>query len=302
MDTIAAMLLPLLAVLAAVLALVPTGSLLLALAQNRKAGELALARRLCGGPLWLAVALSLADALISVPLAVLLTPLGRHRPEPPLYGGRPLGRTPVLLVHGLYHNSSAWRIFRRRLGRAGLTQTRAFGYSSFGPSFSDIAGALAEDIRAMAAQSPTGRIFLVGHSLGGLLIRAACAEASVCACVAGMVTLGAPHRGSTLAGSIAVGRLGRSLDRGGAVLRSLEGLAECPAPALSLFTPVDCMVQPLSGSLITGRQREAGWREVCVGAVSHVGLLYHGRTTALAAEFLLACAEEAADWQEGERG
>ncbi len=298
MNIIAAILLLLLAVLA----VIPAGSLLLALAQNRRAGELALARRLCGGPLWLAVGLSLADALVSVPLAVLLTPLGRHRPEPPLYGGRPLGRTPVLLVHGLYHNTSAWQIFRRRLARAGLTQARAFGYSSFGPSFPDIATALADEIRAMAAQSPTGRILLVGHSLGGMLIRAACAEASVCACVAGIVTLGAPHRGSTLAGSIAIGRLGRSLDRGGAVLRGLEGLAECRAPALSLFTPVDGMVQPLSGSLVTARQKAAGWREACVGAVSHVGLLYHGRTTALAAEFLLACAEEAAGGQEGERG
>lgn len=282
------------AALAALLLAVPLLSTLLALVSNSRARELELARRLCGGGLWLAVPLSLLDAALSVALALLLAPLGRFRPEP-------IGqyaRTPVLLVHGLYHNTSAWALLRRRLARRGL-QARAFGYSSFGPAFADIAGALAREITATAARSPDGRVLLAGHSLGGLLIRAACSEPDVCACVAGIVTMGAPHRGSILAGSLAVGRLGRSLDRGGAALRELEGLAECPAPALSLFTPVDGMVQPLSGSLITGRQKRAGWREACVGPVSHVGLLYHGRTASLAAEFLLACAGADAG---GERG
>lgn len=285
-----------LALLSVLLLAVPLGSLLLAFAENRRAGELTQVRRLCAGPLWLSVALSLADALSSVALALLLAPFGRHRPEPPLHGGRALDRVPTLLVHGLYHNTSAWQLFRRRLASAGLPLTRAFGYSSFGPAYADIAQELAGEIRAMAAQSPTGRILLVGHSLGGLLIRSACAEAGVCALVAGIVTLGTPHRGSTLAGRLAVGRLGRSLDRSGAALVSLEGRAQCPTPALSLFTPVDGMVQPLSGSLLTPEQELSGWREACVGAVSHVGLLFHARTASLAAEFLLAREGE------GERG
>lgn len=272
---------------------VPLGCALLALLENSRAGELAQVRRLCAGPLWPAVALSLADALASVFLAVLLTPLGRLRPEPPLHGGRVLERVPVLLVHGLYHNTSAWQFFRRRLARAGLPLARAFGYSSFGRTYADIALELASEIRTMAALSPTGRILLVGHSLGGLLIRSACAEAGVCACVAGIVTLGTPHRGSILAGRLAMGRLGRSLDRSGAALVSLQGRAKCAAPALSLFTPVDGMVQPLSGSLLTPEQVLSGWREACVGPLSHVGMLYRPRPAALAAEFLLACAGEA---------
>lgn len=263
---------------------VPLLTSLLALASNRRARELELARKLCGGGLWQAVPLALLDAAVSVALSVLLAPLGRFRPEPLAAGAR----TPVLLVHGLYHNTSAWAVLRRRLERCGF-QTRAFGYSSFGPAFGDIAVALAREIEATAAKSPSGRVLLLGHSLGGLLIRAACSEAGVCACVAGIVTLGTPHRGSTLAGSMAIGRLGRSLDRGGAALSHLAGLAECSAPALSLFTPVDGMVQPLSGSLITGRQKRAGWREVCVGPVSHVGLLYHGRTASLVCDFLREC-------------
>lgn len=278
------------AVLLALLMAIPLVGALLAVAENLRTSELRQARLLCGGPLWLSLLLSLADALVSVCRAVALTPFGLHRPEPPLAGGAPLAAVPVLLVHGLYHNTSAWFSFRRELARAGMRLSRAFGYSSFGQDFSSIAAALAGEVRAMAAQSPTGRVVLVGHSLGGLLIRAACTEPGVCACVAGIVTLGTPHRGSSLSGSIAIGRLGRSLERDGAVMRLLERREECPVPALSLFSPVDGMVQPLSGSFITERQKQAGWSEICVGAVSHVGLLYHARTKSLAAQFLLECA------------
>lgn len=268
---------------------VPVGTTLLALAANLSAGELGLARRLCGGALLPALVRSCLDSALSLFLTTLAYPLGWLRPRP----RAPYGATPVILVHGLYHNPSAWLLLRRRLAAAGLRDTLAFGYSSFGPGFLEIAAGLARTIAEEARKSPTGRVLLAGHSLGGLLLRAACADRQVCEKVAGMVTLGSPHRGSTLAGLLAVGRLGRGLRPGGEALRVLEGLGECAVPALSLYTPTDGMVQPLSGSLMTERMRAAGWREACVGPVSHVGLLYHGRTARLAAEFLMKCQAQA---------
>lgn len=265
----------------------------LALAENLRAGQLARVRRLCNGALLPALVRSLVNSVWSLWLTALALPFGRvsRRPAPGPFSG-----TPVLLVHGLYHNPAAWFVLRRRLALAGFGDTVAYGYSSFGPDFATIAAGLARVIRKSAENSPTGRVLLVGHSLGGLVIRAACASIregggeAVCPLVAGMVTLGTPHRGSTLATMLAVGRLGRGLRPGGEALRILEGLEECNAPGLSLYSPTDAMVLPLSGSLLTERMRAAGWREQCLGPVSHVGLLYHREAARLTMGFLKGCA------------
>jgi len=116
--------------------------------------------------------------------------------------------------------------------------------------------------------------------------------------VAGVVTLGAPHQGSTLAGMLGIGRLARGLAPGGEVLRALRALvqaaesarpAQTCAPWLSLFTPTDGMVLPLSGALIGEAERRAGWVERALPAMSHVGLLYSGAAAREALAFLSAC-------------
>ena len=130
-------------------------------------------------------------------------------PQPAItqHDGQPL----VILVHGLYHNPAAWFVLRRRLARAGFAQVRVYGYASFHRDFEDIAAGLTEMLLQAGREAPGGRVALVGHSLGGLVIRAACADprlASGEGCsLAGVVTLGTPHRGSTLAGVFGVGRL-----------------------------------------------------------------------------------------------
>jgi triacylglycerol lipase len=257
----------------------------LALTENLRAGDLPRVRALCRCGLVRACCSTFINAVWSLLLTVLALPLGavfarEQRPR------QPAAQPPVLLVHGLYHNPSAWFAFRRQLKAGGFTSVLSYGYSSFGPHFSVIAAGLADEIRAAAKGSPSGRVQLVGHSLGGLVIRAACAEPGVCGLVEGVVTLGTPHQGSTLAGLLAVGRLGRGLEPGGEVLTTLEGLPECPVRALSLYTPTDGMVLPLSGALLTERQHMAGWKEEPVAPMSHVGLLYARDVAARAIEHL----------------
>lgn len=253
----------------------------LAVTENLRAGCLPLQRRLCG-VLWLGLARAFFNSVWTLWLTALVLPLGllpRHASTQRHHG------IPVLLVHGLYHNRAAWLLFRRRLARAGLPSVRSYSYPSFGRSFADIAAGLAQEILAASQASPDGRVQLVGHSLGGLLIRAACADARVqgdprCR-VAGVVTLGTPHQGSTLAGMLGLGRLARGLAPQGEALRLLRGLPAA-APGLSLYSPTDGMVLPLSGSLLEQKEKDAGWTEVCLRPVSHVGLLYSGEAAQLA--------------------
>jgi pimeloyl-ACP methyl ester carboxylesterase len=94
---------------------------------------------------------------------------------------------------------------------------------------------------------PVDRLALVGHSMGGLIVRAACAVRSEAsrpwhAAVTNVVTLGTPHLGAPLAGGVGTGAraltrlpetaaLGRILDqRSAGVLDLVEGLADDVPP------------------------------------------------------------------------
>lgn len=282
---------------AAALLFVPLLTGLLAVAENLRAGELARQRELCACPLPCALFRAFANSVWSLWLTALLLPLGwLAARRPARRNSAPADAVPVILVHGLYHNPAAWTVFRRRLAAAGFTDVRPYAYSSFGPAFEHIASGLAELMLQAAEASPAKRVLLVGHSLGGLLIREACADARIAGggrCrVAGVVTLGTPHRGSRLAGLLGVGRLARGLTPGGGVIARVRGLPACAAPALSLFSPTDGMVLPLSGSLLDAREEAAGWRQECLCPVSHVGLLYSREAARRAVGFLLAQAAD----------
>ena len=279
-------------VLAAVLAGPAVLMGVLAHTENLRTGQLRRVRQLCGGSLFPAVLRALGNSIWSMWLTALALPFAGFASQGASAHTRGHATPPVLYVHGLYHNPAAWFVLRRRLARAGFTAWRTYGYSSFGPSFMEIAAGLAHSIRAAAAESADGTVLLVGHSLGGLIIRAAVAQAGLESCVRGIVTLGTPHQGSTLAGMLAVGRLGRGLKPGGEILRHLAALPPCRARALSLYTPTDAMVLPLSGALLLPGDKAAGWRETCLPALSHVGLLYNKKAAALATAFLQECLRE----------
>jgi len=293
-----------LAVLAAVAVLlfIPALTGLLSFAENRRLGQTARQRALLGGSLAAGLARAFGNAVWTLWLTVLVLPLGR------LMGFDCSGRggeklPPVILVHGLYHNPAAWFVMRLRLRRAGFTDVRCYGYASFGCAFTDISVGLAELLLAVARERRDGRVLLMGHSLGGLVIRAACADARVSGAagvaggagaagveVAGVVTLGTPHQGSTLAGMLGMGRLARGLAPEGEVLRLLRAMPVPRAPWLSLYTPTDGMVLPLAGALLGADEHSAGWVERPLPAMSHVGLLYSTAAARQALAFLQDCA------------
>ena len=268
---------------------VPLLSYALYLRENARAGLLPRTRELCGGSLFWPLLRAAANSVWSITLVILAYPLGwlpQPRPRPCGPGGLP----PVVLTHGLYHNASAWFLYRRRLRRAGFADVRTYAYPSFFRPFEDIVAGLVRQALAAAAASPTGQVLLVGHSLGGLVVRSACAAEALRGRVAGIVTLGTPHQGSNVAGLLAIGRLGRALRPGGEVLAVLRELPVCPGPALSLYSPLDNLVLPLSCLFLEEREMVAGWKQVCSPPVSHVGMLYDRRVVALGVAFLLRAA------------
>ncbi len=75
----------------------------------------------------------------------------------------------ALMVHGMGRSPVSMALLAARLGRAGV-QSRFFGYLPAARSFEAIAERLARRLEALAME---GDYLVIGHSLGGLLLRAA---------------------------------------------------------------------------------------------------------------------------------
>jgi triacylglycerol lipase len=129
---------------------------------------------------------------------------------------------PVFLVHGLYHNASAWVLYRWWLKRAGYTNIYCWSYNSFGPTFELIVKGYHEWVQdIMDRHHPGEQSIMMGHSLGGLIIRSYLAGSASAPRVTAAVTLGTPHQGSKLA-ALGFSRLARSLIYQGALIQELE--------------------------------------------------------------------------------
>ena len=182
---------------------------------------------------------------------------------PPCEGGKE--GMPVVLVHGLYHNRSAWAVMKFRLRRAGLKNLHTYQYNSFTAPFEPAVAGLARKLDEL----PDGPFLLVGHSLGGLVCRAVAGDPRYRNRVAGLVALGSPHGGSDLA-RLGGNRMARDLIPGRHISRRMAEVVDPDCPRLALYNLVDDYVFPLD-KLQPGRP---GWREEVCPPMGHVWMLF----------------------------
>jgi pimeloyl-ACP methyl ester carboxylesterase len=107
------------------------------------------------------------------------------------YKSRP---TDVLLVHGMGRSPFSMAPLARRLRREGL-RTHFFGYQAARDPFQKIAGQL----RNFLDQHTQKKLIVIGHSLGGLLLRVAIAEQAPEARPLQLFQLGSPNHSPQLA-------------------------------------------------------------------------------------------------------
>ena len=123
----------------------------------------------------------------------------------------------MVFVHGLWMTGIDMLLLRRRLRRCGFA-VRQFSY----PSMRADVKANAERLQRFICSLDADTIHLVGHSLGGLVIRQFLDDSygiEMRQQVGRIVTLGAPHNGSIVARQLATipilrYLLGRSFDHG----------------------------------------------------------------------------------------
>ena len=154
-------------------------------------------------------------------------------------------RYPVVLVHGYASTESAWTPLRRALAEARFGHIVSLNYNSF---VTDPVAVSAELTHQALAAAGASRVHLVGHSLGGLIVRGAlAASAALSAQTASAVTIASPHSGALLA-RIAPGRCARIMHRGP---RSVLPGCDAPRPVrwLAYYSDADRVVPVASARI-----------------------------------------------------
>ena len=136
-------------------------------------------------------------------------------------------RLPVLLVHGYGGCARQWAPVRAALLAAGFTTVETFAYDSLSFDVATLARQLGQTVRRLLAEREAEgvrEVILVGHSLGGVIVRYAVSLGGLDAVVRAAVTVAAPHGGCALA-RLAVAPAAVQLRPGSALLQRLEAAA-----------------------------------------------------------------------------
>ena len=134
--------------------------------------------------------------------------------------------TPVVLVHGFLGNRSSWFPLERGLAAAGVVNVHAVTYRASVSDLPTMAAQVVSTCRHAIREAGADQVHVVGHSLGGLVLRYALHVLGLADCVGTAVTVATPHRG------VPVARFGR-----GALVTALR-------PRSPLLAELDAACRP----------------------------------------------------------
>jgi triacylglycerol lipase len=237
------------------------------------------------GPVFLLILRGFCSALVSQVLVVVAALTGLYPRFWRLPPG-PAGKPPVIFVHGLYHDHTAWFFYLHWFRRWGWSHLKAITLRGKFRPISEYAEALAKVVNEVREETGSARVDLVGHSMGGLVIRAFLAAHRNQGMVRTVVTLGTPHAGSKL-GVFAVGGARKDLLPGSPFLTALNGSGvQVPQGGhlYSIYSILDTMVLPNDSAIPRGE----GVTSLTAGPVNHLGLLFSRKT----AELVRRCLEQ----------
>jgi pimeloyl-ACP methyl ester carboxylesterase len=192
-------------------------------------------------------ALSMAQCAVRYPLGMIEAAVRTGRPR-----NDGTHDTPVVLVHGYGHNRSGWFVLDRALRNAGFSSVHTMNYVAWGhEGVPELAARLARRVEAVRRLTGADKVHVVGHSMGGVLLRYYVQVLGGAEFVDTAITIASPHEG-TVTALAGVGRGARDLRPGSRVMRRLAA----PSPAAagvrwhSFYSNLDVFVQPSASAVL----------------------------------------------------
>lgn len=179
--------------------------------------------------------------------------------------------TPIILLHGYFHNRSAFVVMRRALKRAGFRTVSTVNYNPFSHGLEDLASQLSAHVEEVLGTTEAHQVHLVGHSLGGLVARYYVQALGGSEFVHTCATLGTPHQG-TYAAYIGRGRAARQVRPNTPIIQRINQ-HDTPVDTrfISFYSNLDGMILPASNAKITSPALNA--ENILVKDLGHQSLL-----------------------------
>ncbi|MBI5116263.1 hypothetical protein HZA56_07285 [Candidatus Poribacteria bacterium] len=219
--------------------------------------------------------LGIAEEILATFLVVLFYPLGYVLKECSRTGLR-WGERPIILCHGYNHNKSAFVILGHRLRNAGWNNLVAPNFGPASESIPCFAGQLSEKVKQAMSQTGCDKVDLIGHSMGGLVVRYFIEKLGGSCCVETAITLGAPHRGTKMA-ALGIFRSARQFRPDSDLIKDL-----CETPhqhnavnMVSIWSEFDNIVLPPENALLPEPANA-----IMIQNVGHIAMLFSGKVFA----------------------
>lgn len=184
---------------------------------------------------------------------------------------------PVVLVPGFFTNRGYLRAWRQYLLKNGYGQVYAVSPEPIFHSVEKNAEHLGRFVEEVLADTGAERVILIGHSMGGLVIRLYLHRFGGMARAAMAIAVGSPFGGTVLTqGKERLGPIITQLTHGSAWSRELIAEAEaapCPIPFTAIWSPHDSIVSPQTGT----RVAEHYGRNIVIPGVGHMEMVNSGQ-------------------------
>lgn len=179
--------------------------------------------------------------------------------------------TPVVLLHGYFHNRSGFDFMSAQLRSRGFRWVHGMNYNPIRSSVPDLAERFCQTVNDVMEVSGAPRVHVVGHSLGGVIVRWFLQELEGHRIVDTCVTIGTPHHG-TYAAYLGLGPSAKDMRPGSAVVRRLElRFREFKQTRfVNLYSDLDVLILPPSSAVLPER---ANVHNHLIEDIGHTSLL-----------------------------
>lgn len=202
------------------------------------------------------------------PLAI----LGNSLPALPIFWTKTqTHRRPILFVHGIFHNKSAFFFLKQKLASRGWHHFREVNLLTSVHGIARLAERIKVEVERLREEYESDQIDVVAHSMGGIVTRYYLQKLGGDGSVKNLITLGTPHLGTHWSKYSLISHI-RDLRPDSPLLQDLNSL---PPPAktrvVSVAGSFDVMMVPKSTACWPGV------RYIELKQMGHAGLLFSNR-------------------------
>ena len=188
---------------------------------------------------------------------------------------------PVLLVHGIAHNASAFIQMKAKMRKHGWMHVFTMNYNTLNRGLLNMAEDVSLQVSKIIEITGASQIDIVAHSLGGIVSRYYMSMGSGRGKVKNLVTLGTPHKGTYLSPLlktlIFTKTLSADLYTNSTFLKKLQKVTLPKNSTItSIYSQYDWTVWPQDNSFVKGYP-SSSFKNIKLDFVSHISLLYSSR-------------------------